>query len=62
MLLTRSTEHQRSRRRHALLSAVAAGSLTPSDAAEIGKLVDAHVKAIEVMEVLVRLEKLEQRL
>lgn len=46
----------------ALLSAVAAGSLTPADAAEIGKLVDAYVKAIEVTEVLARLRELEQRL
>jgi hypothetical protein len=46
----------------ALLAAVAAGSLTPSEAAEIAKLVDAYVKAIEMSEVLARLEKLEQRL
>ncbi|KRQ92544.1 hypothetical protein CP49_41875 [Bradyrhizobium valentinum] len=45
-----------------LLSAVAVGSLTPSDAAEIRKLVDAYVKATEVTEVLARLGKLEQRL
>jgi len=46
----------------ALLAAVAAGSLTPSEAAEIGKLVDSHVKAIETTEVLARLDKLEKRL
>jgi len=34
----------------------------PSEAAEVGKLVDAYLKAIEVTEVLARLEKLEQRL
>jgi hypothetical protein len=45
----------------ALLAAVAAGSLTPSEASEVGKLVDGYVKAIEVTEVLARLEKLEQR-
>jgi hypothetical protein len=45
----------------ALLSAVAAGSLTPSEAAEVGKLVDAYLKAIEVTELLTRIEKLEQR-
>jgi hypothetical protein len=45
----------------ALLAAVAVGSLTPSEAAEVGKLVDAYLKAIEVTEVLARLEKLEQR-
>ena len=46
----------------ALLAAVAAGRLTPSEAAEIGKLVDAYVKAIEATEVLARLDKLEQKL
>jgi len=46
----------------ALLAAVAAGSLTPSEAAEIGKLVDSYLKAIETTEVLRRLEKLEKRL
>jgi hypothetical protein len=40
----------------ALLAAVASGSLTPTEAAEIGKLVDAYVKAIEITEVLARLE------
>lgn len=45
----------------ALLAAVAAGSLTPSEAAEIGKLVDSYVKAIEITEVLARLDKLEKR-
>jgi hypothetical protein len=45
----------------ALLAAVAAGSLTPSEAAEIGKLVDSYVKAIETTEVLARLDKLEKR-
>jgi Family of unknown function (DUF5681) len=46
----------------ALLGAVSSGNLTPSEAAEIGKLVDSYVKAIETSEVLARLEKLEQRL
>jgi hypothetical protein len=46
----------------ALLAAVAAGNLTPSEAAEVGKLIDAYLKAIEVTEVLDRLEKLEQKL
>jgi uncharacterized protein DUF5681 len=45
----------------ALLAAVSAGSLTPSEAAEVSKLIDAYVKAIEVTEVLARIEKLEQR-
>jgi Family of unknown function (DUF5681) len=45
----------------ALLAAVSAGSLTPSEAAEVGKLIDAYLKAIEVTEILARLEKLEQK-
>ena len=44
----------------ALLEAVASGELTPSEAAELGKLVDAHVKAIEATDVQARLEALEQ--
>ena len=43
----------------ALLAAVAAGELTPSEAAELGKLVDAHVRAIEVTDVQARLDALE---
>jgi len=43
----------------ALLAAVAEGELTPSEAAELGKLVDAHVKAIEVTDVQERLARLE---
>jgi hypothetical protein len=46
----------------ALLAAVSAGNLTPSEAAEVGKLIDAYLKAIEVTEVLDRLERLEQKL
>lgn len=49
--LTKATE--------ALLAAVAAGELTPSEAAELGKLVDAHVRAIEVTDVRARLDALE---
>jgi hypothetical protein len=45
----------------ALLAAVSAGSLTPSEAAEVSKLIDAYLKAIEVTEILARLEKLEQQ-
>ena len=44
----------------ALLEAVASGELTPSEAAELGKLVEAHVKAIELTDVQARLEALEQ--
>ena len=44
----------------ALLQAVASGELTPSEAAELGKLVEAHVKAIEATELQERLERLER--
>lgn len=43
----------------ALLSAVAEGELTPMEAAEMGKLVEAHIKAIEVTDLNSRLEALE---
>ncbi|AMJ61983.1 DUF5681 domain-containing protein [Bosea sp. PAMC 26642] len=43
----------------ALMTAVACGDLTPSEAAELGKLVDAHVKAIEVTDLSRRLDALE---
>lgn len=43
----------------ALMDAVAAGELTPAEAAEMGKLVDAHVRAIEVTDFAKRLEALE---
>jgi len=38
---------------------VASGELTPSEAAELGKLVEAHVRAIEATEFQQRLEYLE---
>jgi hypothetical protein len=44
----------------ALLEAVASGELTPSEAAELGKVVEAHVRAIEVTDVAARLEALER--
>jgi hypothetical protein len=43
----------------ALLGAVASGELTPSEAAELGKLVEAHVRAIEATEIEERLRRLE---
>ena len=46
----------------ALLAAVSEGSLTPNEAAEVGKLIDAYVKAAELTEVLARIENLEQKL
>jgi Family of unknown function (DUF5681) len=45
----------------ALLAAVAAGDLTPSEAAELGKLVDAHVKAVEAADFAERLAALEAK-
>lgn len=44
----------------ALLAAVAEGALTPSEASELGKLVDAHVRAIEAADLSERLARLEQ--
>ena len=44
----------------ALLGAVAAGELAPSDAAEVTKLLDAYVKAFETTELAKRLERLER--
>lgn len=44
---------------NALLQAVASGELTPSEASDIGKAVDAHVRAIELTDVQERLARLE---
>ncbi|GJE45050.1 DUF5681 domain-containing protein [Methylobacterium soli] len=44
---------------NALLQAVASGELTPSEAADIGKSVDAHVRAIEATDLHERLSRLE---
>ena len=44
----------------ALMQGVADGEITPSEAAELSKLVDAHVKAVEVRDVAARLAALEQ--
>lgn len=43
----------------AVLAAVASGELTPADAGEISKLIEAFVKAFEVAELDVRIRKLE---
>ena len=43
-----------------VLAAVAAGELTPADAAEVGKLIDSYVKAYEIAELAERLERLEK--
>jgi hypothetical protein len=44
----------------ALLTAVSTGELTPSEAAEVGKLVDGYVKATETNELAERIERLEK--
>jgi hypothetical protein len=44
----------------ALLLAVASGEITPSEAAEVGRLIDGFVKAIEVSDIQARLERLEK--
>jgi hypothetical protein len=42
-----------------VLAAVAAGEMTPADAAELGRLIDSYVKAYETAELAERLERLE---
>lgn len=44
----------------ALLEGVANGEITPSEAAELSKLVEAHTKAIEAVDLAARLAALEQ--
>ena len=44
----------------ALMQGVADGEITPSEAAELSKLVDAHVRAIEAQDFAARLAVLEQ--
>jgi hypothetical protein len=44
----------------AIMDAVSVGDIAPSEAAEMGKLVDAHVRAIEVSDINKRLEALER--
>ncbi|TXM94809.1 hypothetical protein FV223_03160 [Methylobacterium sp. WL116] len=44
----------------ALMQGVADGEITPSEAAELSKLVDAHVKAIEAVDFAGRLAALEE--
>ena len=44
----------------ALMQGVADGEITPAEAAELSKLVEAHVKAVEVRDVAARLAALEQ--
>jgi hypothetical protein len=42
-----------------LVEAVASGDLTPSEAADLSKLVDRYVRAVETTDILERLESLE---
>ena len=44
----------------ALLAAVAAGDLRPSEAADIGKLVDSYLQSIEATEFEKRLSRIEK--
>ena len=44
----------------ALVGAVASGTLTPSEAAELGKLVGAYVEAVKLTEIDERLRQIEQ--
>jgi hypothetical protein len=44
----------------AVLSAVAGGELTPAEAGEISKLIEAYVKAFETAELAERLDRLER--
>jgi hypothetical protein len=43
----------------AILAAVASGEITPTEASEIGKLVDSYVRAVEATELAARIERLE---
>ena len=43
-----------------VLAAVSTGEITPSDAAEITKLLEAYLKALETSELADRVERLEK--
>jgi hypothetical protein len=43
----------------ALVAAVADGELTPSEASDLGRLIDGYTRAVETHEILDRLAKLE---
>src|SRR5919112_3099201 len=45
----------------ALVEAVAAGDLTPSEAGELSKLVEGFTRAVDLHDIQARLEKLEQQ-
>jgi len=42
------------------LAAVAAGEITPSDASEVTKLLDAFARAVEISELAERVDNLEK--
>ena len=44
----------------ALLEAVAVGDLTPAEASELGKLIEAYIKALEATDFAERLTQLER--
>ena len=44
----------------AVLSAVAAGELTPAEASEISKIIDTYVRAVETSKLATRLDRLEK--
>jgi hypothetical protein len=44
----------------ALVAAVADGELTPSEAAELGKLVDGYIRSVQATDILERLARLEE--
>ena len=44
----------------AMLEAVAAGDLTPSEASEVTKLLDTYVKVFEAVELAERVKRLER--
>jgi Family of unknown function (DUF5681) len=44
----------------ALVTAVAVGDLTPAEAGELGKLIEAYVRALEATDFAARLENLER--
>lgn len=46
----------------ALLKAVAAGEITPSEAAEVSKLIEGFVRIVEVSELETRINEIEQRM
>ena len=43
----------------ALVEAVARGDITPAEAAELSKLVEGFIRAVEVHDIQIRLERLE---